>query len=1063
MVEIESFEFHLNGYVEMKGVTLGVARGESLCEPVVEADEVSVGFSIFSLIKFNPKVRRVTVDGFTVYVDHDSQSNSWNLELLKVARSAGSMTKLPVIRMRDGQVKLSEWQNGQMDEIAIIPVNEMTFAHISKKGVYGFAIDSGETGSSFHYRLGGRWEIGDHSRVIVENGQLSLGEFAIYGNEWDVADMSLDIEYDKNGIVLNRLVLNTPDNSSSAEFSGEVENLGSDAEYRLAIKASDVYVSGKAKQNSLVYDEGLIDKLGTGLRSFLTQFSPEGTGEFDLEVTGRVSEFPRSVWTGEINCEDTIINYEKLPYQIESLAGSLEFTGETIVLKGLHGKHGEVNVGIDGYCGGSDENFEYDITISSPNMLFDDDLYKALNSEQKDLWYMFAPSGLVKLEQRVWQLTDKGRSSELKMDLTGCNAMYQHFPYPLKNLTGKVVITPKTIVLDKVVSERIDKKSTGIIELNGRVGNLDTDWPRFNIDVDARNIPIDATLMSSLPARQRQFYENIELDALTDVKIKVFPDEVGRRLVQYIANVNVKDATVIYDKLPVPISHVNLRADLTPDKIVLHEMVGQSGESTIRVSGDIWPADGDSQEVGYCLDLEGKALEIADGWISLLPERTLKFAEQLRPKGLVDVAAHLNVGSHNKDCDKFKVEIDCLDGSVNYDKFPYPLEKIRGRIVLTENKIVFDKISAVPVGKKEGQVLLDGGFVLKGDSVDRGEFSFGASEIALDDVLADSLPSGIRKFYDGIAPSGKFDLNVDKLKLFTDGKGQKWVDFISELVFLECGFGTEDVVAGMDAAIMSQGRYKVGHGLWSGKGLFEGHSMRIKNRQIDSIKAPIEYDPQEGVFACKKFEGNCYGGELTGDLSLKYSEEDDPGYVLQLLFDGVDLKKMIDARANGDQEETEIQGLVSGSFGVSGKFADADSKVGRLVVNVSDMKFAKRSFFGKVLATMQMTNPTDYIFNEVQVDAYLRRNKLVFEKIRMIGGSNVFQGSGTLGLDIDEVDLELTAFGKNVTNDPSLIESLARGLGSAMMKIEVTGKVSDPEIVTTTLPLIKGPLDIFSD
>ena len=55
-------------------------------------------------------------------------------------------------------------------------------------------------------------------------------------------------------------------------------------------------------------------------------------------------------------------------------------------------------------------------------------------------------------------------------------------------------------------------------------------------------------MLSNLTAKQREFYEHFEMDALTDVEIKVFPNEVGRRLVEYIAKVNIRDAKLIYNK-----------------------------------------------------------------------------------------------------------------------------------------------------------------------------------------------------------------------------------------------------------------------------------------------------------------------------------------------------------------------------------------------------------------------------------------------------------------------------------------------------------------------------------
>ena len=110
---------------------------------------------------------------------------------------------------------------------------------------------------------------------------------------------------------------------------------------------------------------------------------------------------------------------------------------------------------------------------------------------------------------------------------------------------------------------------------------------------------------------------------------------------------------------------------------------------------------------------------------------------------------------------------------------------------------------------------------------------------------------------------------------------------------------------------------------------------------------------------------------------------------------------------------------------------------------------------------MQLDEPTDFIFSDMTVEAYLKESDIVFEQVYMSGRSMVLQGSGRLDLKKNDVDLDFTAFGKRITSEPSFLESLAKGLGSAVVKVEVHGNVEEPGIQTTTLPVIRTPLEIF--
>ncbi|MHC4571514.1 MAG: hypothetical protein ACYS0C_05510 [Planctomycetota bacterium] len=67
-----------------------------------------------------------------------------------------------------------------------------------------------------------------------------------------------------------------------------------------------------------------------------------------------------------------------------------------------------------------------------------------------------------------------------------------------------------------------------------------------------------------------------------------------------------------------------------------------------------------------------------------------------------------------------------------------------------------------------------------------------------------------------------------------------------------------------------------------------------------------------------------------------------------------------------------------------------------------------------------------------------------------------------MDLQTQNVDLTLFARGPRVaTEEPSVLQSLAEGLGIAVVRMEVTGKVYEPQVKTRALPVIKDSLQIF--
>ena len=73
-----------------------------------------------------------------------------------------------------------------------------------------------------------------------------------------------------------------------------------------------------------------------------------------------------------------------------------------------------------------------------------------------------------------------------------------------------------------------------------------------------------------------------------------------------------------------------------------------------------------------------------------------------------------------------------------------------------------------------------------------------------------------------------------------------------------------------------------------------------------------------------------------------------------------------------------------------------------------------------------------------------------------------FYGSGWLDLKTDDIKMTLTARSRRLASaNPSVWQSLTEGLSRAVVRVEVKGKISDPQITTMPLPVIKETLEIL--
>jgi hypothetical protein len=185
--------------------------------------------------------------------------------------------------------------------------------------------------------------------------------------------------------------------------------------------------------------------------------------------------------------------------------------------------------------------------------------------------------------------------------------------------------------------------------------------------------------------------------------------------------------------------------------------------------------------------------------------------------------------------------------------------------------------------------------------------------------------------------------------------------------------------------------------------------------------------------------------------------------VLQTGFDSIDLQQLL---AGGESQEPPeggyTSGKMNGSFSLNARIGDAASRIGACKLQISDMQVGKLSPLAKVLNVLQLTEPTDYAFDQMFIDSYIRQNSLLVKKLDLSGRNVAFYGSGQMDLPTRNVDLTLTARGQRLaTDDPSILQSLTEGLGRGVVRMNVTGSFHDPIVTTQTLPVIESTLEVL--
>jgi len=366
-------------------------------------------------------------------------------------------------------------------------------------------------------------------------------------------------------------------------------------------------------------------------------------------------------------------------------------------------------------------------------------------------------------------------------------------------------------------------------------------------------------------------------------------------------------------------------------------------------------------------------------------------------------------------------------------------------------------------------IKLNGQIALVDNTFSEGSFQLSARDISLDEHLACALPASAVAFYQVLSPTGRFDLDLENVKITKADNGEKQIDFAATLGFTACNFNMSGTRAELDAVLKTEGLYLTGSGLSDGRISVIADNLRIKGKSITGLKADINYDPNLQNWLAKNLTADCYDGRLTGKLEISpASGGQEPAggtleYLLQAAFDDVDLKQFLLGEEVADPAKTSYtSGTMSGSLNIGAQIGDNSSRLGRCRLAIKNMQVGKLSPLAKLLYVVRLTEPKDFAFERMIVDSYIRSDNLLFDVFDLSGGTVAFHGSGSMSLKNANINLNLTARGRRlVGNEPTFLGSLTESLGQAVVRIEVTGNINDPKVETKTLPVVKDSLKIL--
>lgn len=775
----------------------------------------------------------------------------------------------------------------------------------------------------------------------------------------------------------------------------------------------------------------------------------------------------------------------QLPFPIDDLSARVGFDGKTLTIDHAEGSNGATRVRASGWLAAGDPaSAPMSLHVEADYLDLDERLKQKTPQQQLELWDVFKPRGRVDLRADISRAAGGPVGASASVQLRDVSALYRHFKYPLKNLTGSLNLQGRRLTVD--VRGPIGDKPARLH------GTVDDPGPDALVDlaIDAESLPIDAAFLDALPPDVRRWVDKFKPSGSAETHARILRSplagpqtppgsKVGRFKpegllgVHATANLDADRCEITWEGLPFPVRHLGGRLELHPDHQVFKDMTGRNGQAVVTGSGRIERLAGPDLPNGdpplkIDLNIAARGLPFSTELRDALQPAWRKSWEVINPDGSCDVDAQIAVEAHKPD--QVVVAITPLPGSqvrLVVPRSPGPgvepgatielrmqdalgtFRFVNGTVGMNDVKFTFH---GAPVDFRDGKVRVE----------DSGKF-----ELQVNALNVHNLPlnANLRRIMPPLM--AQFALRLDDGKSFTaqgdlaigwDGEtaDPAWCTWERTKVF----FVDNKLMAGIPLEHI-HGQFKDVQGRSDGRslsvrGILDLQSVKVMGIPISYVEGPLIVEA--GQARLPSVKGNLLGGQVYGEGSIALS--DDPRYVGKVQISGADLQKYA-ATLSGRQS---FRGLVNANIEFNGQGGDIRQLQGRGEAHVVDGDIGELPFvlalvrnLNKFLSPNVSRSAGKALFDSADVGFQIVNGTTVFEVFKLIGDAVSLNLSRKGTRDpFDKIDLTFDlAYGRNRYNVP-VFSTLVREAGSQFLQIDVGGTMAQPQAKPRMFPAVLG-------
>lgn len=354
-------------------------------------------------------------------------------------------------------------------------------------------------------------------------------------------------------------------------------------------------------------------------------------GDFEARVFRKFGLPDKAVVEVDIVLDRAQGAYAPFPYPVRNASGKVLIRPRYVDIKDFTASSGQSRLAINGRVSfGPGRPIDPQLTISARNIPIDDELRKALASDQRDWVNKAGVGGKIDADGRVFS-AKSSKSGETDIDWDMRVKLRDGVIWPVENSFA---------VSDAEAETHLTKTKLEILSAKGKRGQAIVTgigtiaWPdglpRLSLDFQAADLLLDKTLYALIPERAQKSWEEFNPKGTINLHVKYENDPTPAGNDRFDVSIEPRDASVKPASLPWQMDNLGGKIAVTPGRIVLKDVTARHGTATLKLSG----AGVDEQNhTVWTIAAAGDKILVDDDLRKALPESIASLFKSIKLEG----------------------------------------------------------------------------------------------------------------------------------------------------------------------------------------------------------------------------------------------------------------------------------------------------------------------------------------------------------------------------------------------------------------------------------------------